>query len=73
MEILTGILTDIQREREARNRAIYERLKLLRSVEGASKTVARKLVAAQFGISPTRAWEIYKCMDARARMGGSEK
>lgn len=67
------ILTDIQREREARNRAIYERLKRLRSIEGGSKTVAKELVAAQFGISANRAWEIYKCMDARARGGDSKK
>lgn len=67
------ILTDIQREREARNMAIYERLKRLRSIEGASKTVAQKVVAEEFKISAKRAYEIYKLMDALAQRRDSEK
>ena len=67
------ILTDIQREREARNWAIYERLKRLRSIEGASKTIAKKVVAEEFKISANRAYEIYKLMAARVQRRGSEK
>lgn len=67
------ILTDIQREREARNRAIYERLKRLRSIDGASKTMAKRIVAEEFKISANRAYEIYKLMDARAQRRGSKK
>ena len=67
------ILTDIQREREARNRAIYERLKRLRSIEGASKTIAKRIVAEEFKISANRVYEIYKLMDARAQGRGSKK
>ena len=67
------ILTDLQKKREARDRAIYERLKRLRSIEGASKTIAKRVVAAEFKISANRAYEIFRLMDARAQRRGSKK
>lgn len=63
------LLTDIQKKREARNWAIYERLKRLRSIEGASKTMAKKVVAEEFKISANRAYEIYKLIEARQGEG----
>lgn len=63
------LLTDIQQKREARNWAIYERLKRLRSIEGASKTMAKKVVAEEFKISANRAYEIYKLIEARQGEG----
>lgn len=67
------ILTDLQKKREARDRAIYERLKRLRSIEGASKTIAKRIVAEEFKISANRAYEIFRLMDARAQRRGSKK
>ena len=70
---MTTIKTDFQREKEARDKQIYDEYVALTSEPGTAATKVQEFLMKKYNIhSPSTLWAIRKRVEAKMRKGGKK-